>query len=120
MCQGLYNQAERDRQIRAYNSCLSPNERTVQVNVSTGSASESAESPSKFFVCFGFSANKPFYMPGTIVDFVDGAEASLKAIIAGTVVAEGRRPNEYAVAICFQVGLLGLLLIPWAHARACI
>ena len=114
-CQGLYNQGERDKQIRLFCSSLSPSERTVRVSIpSSAEASrmpEMDESPSKFFVCFGFSQTKPFYMPGTIVEFnVDDAarqqQQQLRVTIAGTVVAEGKRTNEYALAICFQVRFL--------------
>ena len=37
-------------------------------------------------------------MPETVVEFADKTTSKIQ----GTVVAEGKRPNEYAVVLCFE------------------
>ena len=94
-CRGMYNQQERNLQIQECKKMSGG----LRIKVASAPLSQ-GEGGDKymFFVCFGFTTQKPFFMPETVVEFEDRTVCKIQ----GTVVAEGKRPNEYAVVICFE------------------
>lgn len=94
-CRGMYNQQERDSHIQ---KCAKLSGGGPRLQVPLSPALLDKTEGYSFFVCFGFTTEKPFFIPGTVVEFTDKTTSKIQ----GTVVAEGKRPNEYAVVLCFE------------------
>ena len=97
LCEGMYNQDERSALVDTLRKSK------VKVVVAVDEA-ECDGTLHKFFVGFGFSPTSPFMAAGTAVQFqsIRDHHTLMESEVSGTIVAEGRRPQEYAVAIAFR------------------
>ncbi len=103
---GAFNLMQHDRDISILRS-LPANLVAIKVAVK----SEEVEPSFKHYVCFGFSRTNPYISPGTPIHFCRGGgssssivdpDADREVFLAGMIVANGKRENEYAILMSFD------------------
>jgi hypothetical protein len=103
LCKGVFDPETRARDILRHK--VMPEELTAVRVAVPGNAPDplSQQNMCRHFLCFGFSSDNPFMMPGTQIHFhEEGHEKPVrKAEVSSMYVANGRRTGEKAVLISF-------------------